>query len=91
MTALLRSRITLVWAFLVGLTVMSFSVGDAFGLGEARASGVLIIVVALIKVRLVILDFMEIRHAPAWMRGVGEAWIILTAIVLSVLFVAPTG
>lgn len=47
----------------------------------------MIIIVAFIKVHFVILDFMEIRHAPRWMRRVGCAWIVLMAATLVALLV----
>jgi hypothetical protein len=68
------TRITAVWLGLVGATVLSWELGHGIGFEDPRHAGAAILVVALIKVRYVILDFMEIRHAPRAMRWVGEVW-----------------
>jgi len=61
-------------------------VGHGVGLHDARHAGTAIIVIAFVKVRFVILDFMEIRHAPMPMRIVGEAWVLIVCTVLIGLF-----
>lgn len=86
MKALLLSRITAVWALLVGATMLSWELGHGLGFDSVRTAGAAILVVTFIKVRLVMLDFMEIRHAPRWMRWVGESWIVLITTLLVVLF-----
>jgi hypothetical protein len=87
MRALWLSRTTLVWALLVGATMLSWALGHGIGFRSARTAGAVIIVVTFVKVRFVILEFMEIRHAPRWMRFVGEAWIVVIATLLIGLFV----
>jgi Prokaryotic Cytochrome C oxidase subunit IV len=70
-------RLLICWAVLVALTLASFE--SAWGLGWARDPVVAIAIVigaALIKVRLVILDFMEVRHAPFALRLALEAWVL---------------
>ena len=86
MMTLLRTRITLVWFVLVAATALSWEMGHGVGLHDLRQASVAIIVVAFIKVRFVILDFMEIRHAPIWMRIVGEAWTVLVCAALVLLY-----
>jgi hypothetical protein len=51
-----------------------------------RWVGVSIIAVAFVKVRLVILEFMEIRRAPLPMRLAGEVWILTLCATLITLF-----
>ena len=87
MKNLLLSRTSLIWLLLVGATILSFELGHGVGLDDATAAGAAILIVSFIKVRLVILDFMEIRDAPRWMRIVGEIWVVLVCAVLIVLFV----
>ena len=86
MTNLLRTRITLVWFVLVAATAFSWEMGHGVGLHDLRQASVAIIVVAFIKVRFVILDFMEIRHAPIWMRIVGETWVVVVCSILVGLY-----
>jgi hypothetical protein len=72
MGSLLRARTTAVWLLLVAATVLSWEVGHGVGFEDVRHAGIAILVVAFIKVRLVILDFMELRHAPLPFRIFGE-------------------
>ena len=60
MAYLLRSRITLVWFLLVAATALSWELGHGAGFDDVHYASVAIIIVAFIKVRFVILDFMEI-------------------------------
>ncbi len=60
-----------------------------FGHGERidpRAAGIAVIVIAFIKIRYVILDFMELRTAPLGMRMAGEAWCIVVCSTLVLLY-----
>ena len=91
MKDLVRSRITGVWAVLVGATLLSWELGHGFGVQDTRVAGALILVVAMIKVRFVMLDFMEVRHAPAWMRLGAEIWTVALAASLVALFVRSGG
>ncbi len=83
----LLSRTTLVWGLLVGATLLSWELGHGGGFESVRLAGAAIFVITFIKVRFVILDFMELRDAPRWMRMVGEGWIVLICSVLIALFV----
>jgi len=92
MRSLLFSRITLVWFGLVAATALSWGMGHGFGFADTRHAGVTILVVAFIKVRFVILDFMEIRHAPLFLRGIAETWFVVACATLVTLYLgAPSG
>jgi hypothetical protein len=84
--ALLRSRQTAVWALLVAATLLSFELGHGIGFRSAEAAGVAILLVTFIKVRFVMRDFMELRHAPRWMRALSDAWCLLICALLIGLF-----
>ena len=86
MLNLLRTRVSWVWLLLVGATVLSWEMGHGVGLHELAQIRAAVIVVAFIKVRLVILDFMEIRHAPLGVRVVAEAWVLLVCSALLALY-----
>ncbi len=86
MKALLLSRVTAVWTLLIIATMLSWQLGHGVGFDDARWAGAAILVVTFIKVRLVMRDFMEIRHAPRWMRWIGDGWIVLIAVLLVGLF-----
>jgi len=61
--------------------VLVIATGITWYLGEVHAAGVAAIVamlvIAFIKGRLVILDFMELRHAPRFWRVLLEGWLIV--------------
>lgn len=86
MKSLLLSRVTAVWFGLVAATAASWELGHGVGVDDLRHAGVAILVVAFVKVRFVILDFMEIRHAPIAARIVAEAWVVAVCATLVTLF-----
>ena len=86
MAPLLISRPTLIWVILLAATGVSWGVGAAFGGSGIRWAGAAIIAVAFVKVRLVILEFMEVRRAPWAMRLAGEVWILSLCATLVTLF-----
>jgi hypothetical protein len=38
--------------------------------------------IALIKVRIIFREFMEVRHAPAWLCRLTDAWVVLIGVCL---------
>jgi hypothetical protein len=88
MTALIRTNATLVWLILSGLTVVSWALGTQHGLGGANhvPASVAILVVAVFKVRLVGLYFMELRDAPVALRALFEGYcVILLGLLVGML------
>ena len=86
MKHLLGSRITVVWLLLVAATAVSWEMGHGAGFRDLRLASASIIVIAFIKVRFVILDFMEIRNAPLPMRLIGELWVVVICTTLVTLY-----
>ena len=80
-------RITLVWLALVAATLISWSFGHGRGI-DVHAAGIAVIIIAFVKIRYVILDFMELRTAPLGMRVAAEAWCIVACSTLVLLYVA---
>ena len=86
MKELIVSRRTLIWLVLVGTTILSWTMGH-----RARAAGLAyastaVIVLAGFKIRYVMLDFMELRHAPLPMRIAAEVWVVGLCATLLVLY-----
>ncbi|MCG7593115.1 cytochrome C oxidase subunit IV family protein [Mycobacterium sp. PSTR-4-N] len=81
---LLKNRAGLSWLVLVAATLLSWALGADHGTGSMVAVAVLGI--AAIKVRLVGLDFMELRHAPIPLRAAFEAYCIGMWALLSGLY-----
>lgn len=71
---LLTNRAGLSWLVLIAATLVSWAVGAEHGTGSTI--GVLVLGIAAIKVRLVGLDFMELRHAPIALRAAFEAYCV---------------
>jgi len=86
MMAISQRALIGVWAFLVAITLASWWLGHStdapFHVDRIITMGVLL--VAAIKARLVIQYFMEVRHAPSWLRWTCDGWI-------TVLFLALVG
>ena len=80
MIQLSKSEIRLVgiWCILAVITLLSLESIHLNGwLLDARFQGVAVLILAFIKVRLIMLDFMEIRHAPIALRIAMECWVII--------------
>lgn len=74
--ALLMKPASLVWLLLMLATCVT-----TWGLSKDRftatAATLSIILIAAIKIRLVVLHFMELRHAPRPWRLLFEAWVLV--------------
>ena len=88
--SVLRERVTLVWLGLVVLTcVTTWGLSkDAFNPAVAVVG---IFLIAAMKVRYVILDFMELRNAPIPVRVAFESWpVVVAAMILGFWFATST-
>ena len=83
-SSLFCARSTVVWLGLVMATLVSFTIGIDHGIGSGVALWVLAL--ALIKVRYVGLDFMELREAPLILRGIFEAYCLALWLVLAGMY-----
>lgn len=68
-------RLTFVWLALCALTVASAVAAGTAGDGHQIALGLVVLLVGAIKVRLVLQEFMELRHAPNWLGRLTDAWL----------------
>ena len=84
MALLILNRISLVWLLLVFASFLSWD-SLSVAQGYVRAAHVAVLVIAFFKVRLVGLQFMELRYAPRWCRSAFEAWLTIVCIILLVL------
>ena len=84
----LRQRATLVWLGLLLATVVT-----TWGLSKDAFSPLVAVVgtfvIAAVKVRYVVLDFMGLRNAPRAARIAFEAWpVVVTAMILAFWFLS---
>jgi hypothetical protein len=84
-------RVTLVWVLLLALTFGSFLVGVEQGAEFASVGAAVIVGIAMIKVRLIGLHFMDLRAAPRALRALFEVYVLAVFVVLVALdiFVKP--
>lgn len=76
-------RLVILWAVMILLTFVSFESTPGGGmLADPRLAISLIIGLAFVKVRIVVMDFMEVRHAPLIFRLALDLWIIGMAAAL---------
>lgn len=81
---LVRNRAGVSWLLLVAATVISWAVGAEHGTGSMVV--LVVLAIAALKVRLVGLDFMELRHAPIPLRAAFEFYCFAIWAVLSGLY-----
>ncbi|MCO5103564.1 MAG: cytochrome C oxidase subunit IV family protein [Burkholderiaceae bacterium] len=74
------------WGLLVLLTGLTFALGESGSLGQSAVSPVLLVLgCSGLKALLVILEYLEMRQAPALWRWLLLGWLIL---VLSLIVLA---
>ena len=84
--SILRERVTFVWLALMVLTCVT-TWGLSRDLFSPAVAVVGIFLIAAVKVRYVMLDFMELRDAPIPVRVAFEAWpVAVTAMILGFWF-----
>ena len=84
-------RVTLVWVLLLALTFGSFLIGLEQSADFASVGAVIIIGVALLKVPLFGVHFMDVRAAPLPLRIVFDGYVVVVfaGLVNSDLFIRP--
>jgi hypothetical protein len=79
-------RLLIVWAILTSMTLvyvwLDHSVDQNGTLKASTVVTVSAIVIALIKVRIIFREFMEVRHAPALLCRLTDAWVVLIGVCL---------
>jgi Prokaryotic Cytochrome C oxidase subunit IV len=81
-----RTKASVAWLVLVGLTLVSWRLGAHGSGGHNVSASLVIIVVAVFKIRLVGLYFMELRDAPWSLRGIFEGYCGGLAVLLSAMY-----
>lgn len=92
MTTYVRNPLTIVWALLTVVTVVSWLTARDGGAAHVVNATVTVVVllIAAVKSALVIWYFMEVRHAPVWLRATTSAWVVvLFSLLLGFYFSGP--
>ncbi len=77
-TLSLNRAAVLTWAFLVGASVATGLLIEGRALGPVAAIP-LILVIAVFKARMIVLHYMELKHAPLAWRLTFEIWVVAAA------------
>jgi hypothetical protein len=86
---LLRTRTTAVWLLLTAATLLTWSLGTDHGLGMSHGhtlTAVVILVIAIVKIRFIGMYFMELRHSPPALRAVFEIYCAAVLLTLSAMY-----
>ncbi len=87
-----NKRLMVVWVVLASLS-LSYLWIDHTANGSLRTGAVLtssVIVIAVIKVRIIFREFMEVRQAPVLLCRLTDAWVMLIAVSLLACYFAGT-
>ena len=86
MTGTFNKRLAIVWLVLTLMTLayvwLDRSADDDGMLKASTVVTVSAIVIALVKVRIIFREFMEVRHAPVLLRRLTDGWVVLMAVCL---------
>jgi len=85
--SLLRDATTIAWLILVGATAIGWWLGVT---SQNAQNGILfttvgILISAFLKVWIVGFQFMELKHAPRWLRHSFDAWVVVMCAALVIL------
>ena len=87
-------RLALTWLALSAVTVVSWYIGATHGRHEFRINALVtfgVLGIAGLKVRFIIMEFMEARRAPALLRRITDAWLGSLMIALLAVYVIGNG
>ena len=94
MTAPSEKRLLTILLVLSAITLISWWIGAQHGQGELRLNGPVtfaVLMIAAVKVRLIIREFMEARQAPSLLRRIADAWLVLLVGSLLVIYFIGVG
>jgi hypothetical protein len=88
--ATFNKRLFVVWLLLSSVTLiyvgLDHSADDDGALRPSTVVTVSAIVIAMIKMRIIFREFMEVRHAPALLCRLTDAWVLLVSASLLVAY-----
>jgi hypothetical protein len=85
-----QSATASIWALLVAATIFSWFLSGEVGEGAVISTieSLTVMAVAFIKLRLVGLEFMELRNAPMGLRVVFETYVLIGCAAVTVLYLS---
>lgn len=79
-----NAKATAVWLLLVAATLLAWQLGThpSDPSHYTLKAAAILMLIAIVKVRFVIMQFMEVGHAPLPLRLACEAWMIAVCVVI---------
>jgi len=81
-----NKRLLIVWVILTSMTLVYVWLDEAVDQNGALTASTVVTVsaigIALIKVRIIFREFMEVRHAPPLLCRLTDGWVVLVAVCL---------
>jgi hypothetical protein len=79
-----NKRLPIVWVVLASLTLTYLWIDHSIDRSNTASAVVTssVIVIAVVKVRIIFREFMEVRRAPALLCRLTDAWVVLIAVCL---------
>jgi Prokaryotic Cytochrome C oxidase subunit IV len=80
-----EKRLTVAWLVLSAITLTQLGLGSLDGRNALRPSAAITssaIVIALVKVRIIFREFMEVRHAPVLLSRLTDLWVVFAGVGL---------
>jgi hypothetical protein len=80
-----EKRLLGIWLALSAITLTQLGVASLDGRGALRPNAALTasaIAIALLKVRIILREFMEVRHAPIQLCRLTDQWLVLAGVSL---------
>ena len=93
MNAGFEKRLFLVFLALSAVTVAQLGFGAVDGRAERAPNAAIAasaVLIALVKVRIIFREFMEVRHAPTWLVRLTDGWVAFAAVALLGGYLAGT-
>lgn len=85
----LQTRLFLMWLVLTAITLFAWWMGAHHGKGPLKPDAAVAfgaISVTLIKVRVILREFMDLRHAPARLKHITDAWLVIFAVAMATAY-----
>ena len=80
-----EKRLIVAWLVLSAMTVTQLAVGSLDGREALEPNAAITssaIVIALVKVRIIFREFMDVRHAPLWLCRLTDLWVGFAGVCL---------
>lgn len=80
----INRRLSIAWLVLSAITLISLALmpPDAHAALPNTTLTISVILVSLVKVRIVLREFMEVRHTPALLARLTDLWLAVTGVAL---------